>query len=103
LAAVTGWWVFPCGVDRRPACDWPRWASADPAYVEKYWPRCGAAVGVACGLSGLVVVDWDRVPEDWPSFRTYERLSVTKAMPHQYFSQRATGTPSAAPSSPSAR
>jgi hypothetical protein len=63
-AAACGWRVFPCRPgDKRPAVsDWEHRACADPARVEQAfrgrWAGCN--YGVACGPSGLVVVDLDR-------------------------------------------
>lgn len=74
-AARRGWAVFPCrNGDKRPAIDrWEERASADPAHVagawRERWPR--ANVGIACGPSGLVVVDLDTpehggaLPAEW--------------------------------------
>jgi hypothetical protein len=60
-AAERGWHVFPCRPgDKRPAVDrWEQRACADPERVERYWPSGRHNVGVACGPSGLVVIDLD--------------------------------------------
>jgi hypothetical protein len=75
LAAERGWAVFPCRPgDKRPAIDrWEERASASPAHVKAAWrDRFPASnVGVACGPSGLVVIDLDTsahgapLPENW--------------------------------------
>lgn len=59
-AARRGWAVFPCRPgDKRPAVpDWERRACPDPERVARYWPS-RANVGIACGPSGLVVIDLD--------------------------------------------
>ncbi len=74
-AARRGWHVFPCRQgDKRPAIDrWEERASASPEHVEAAWrdrwPR--ANIGVACGPSGLVVIDLDtpehggQLPDSW--------------------------------------
>lgn len=60
-AADRDWRVFPVRPeDKRPACDrWEQRASADPELVRRYWPSPRHNVGIACGPSGLVVVDLD--------------------------------------------
>lgn len=68
-AAIRGWAVFPCRPgDKRPMVDrWEQRACSDPGRVAQYWPD-GANVGIACGPSGLVVVDLDchePLPADW--------------------------------------
>ena len=73
--AERGWAVFPCRPgDKRPAIDrWEERASARPAHVRAAWrDRFRACnVGVACGPSGLVVIDLDTavhggsLPESW--------------------------------------
>jgi hypothetical protein len=89
VALTTGWWVFPCRWDKEPACHWPSWATCDTTWIEEMWPREGAAVGIACKPSGLVVIDWDRSPGPvWPRPVTLERLSCGRHLPHQIFEQR---------------
>lgn len=60
--AARGWAVFPC----RPGGKEPltahghKDASKDAAQVEAWWRECPTAnIGIACGASGLVVVDGD--------------------------------------------
>lgn len=73
LLAGRGWAVFPCRPgDKRPAVDrWEQRACADPARVARYWPSPRHNIGVACGPSGLVVVDLDtaahggELPDAW--------------------------------------
>lgn len=70
LAAERGWAVFPCRPgDKRPAVqDWENRACADPARVARYWPSPRHNYGIACGPSGLVVIDLDvkgDLPSEW--------------------------------------
>ena len=69
-AARRGWAVFPCRPgDKRPAVpDWEHRACSDPERVGRYWPSGRHNIGIACGPSGLVVVDLDThspLPDDW--------------------------------------
>jgi hypothetical protein len=72
-AARRGWAVFPLRPgDKRPVVDrWEQRAVADPARVAKHWPSDQHNVGIACGPSGLVVVDLDTpkgrldLPDEW--------------------------------------
>ena len=61
--ASQGYHVFPCRpFDKRPAIDqWEQRATANPDHVHDAWMRRyrGANIGLACGPSGLVVVDPD--------------------------------------------
>jgi Bifunctional DNA primase/polymerase, N-terminal len=69
--AAHGWHVFPClRGGKRPAVkdDWEQRASADLGLVRRYWPSARHNIGVACGPSGLVVLDLDThgtILEDW--------------------------------------
>jgi hypothetical protein len=88
-AARRGWTVFPCRPgDKRPAfpdhseghCNgtdprcrnghtrWEARATTDEARICRAWDRIAWNIGIACGPSGLVVVDLDthdELPEDW--------------------------------------
>jgi Bifunctional DNA primase/polymerase, N-terminal len=69
-ATRRGFHVFPLlPGSKRPAVDrWDERACADPERVARYWPSSAHNVGIACGPSGLVVVDLDahgELPEDW--------------------------------------
>ncbi|MCU1670514.1 MAG: hypothetical protein JWP40_3441 [Blastococcus sp.] len=71
--AGRGWAVFPCRPgDKRPAVpEWEQRACSDPAPVGRYWPSPRHNIGVACGPSGLVVIDLDtaahggELPQEW--------------------------------------
>src|SRR5258708_7716570 len=70
LLARRGWHVFPCRPgDKRPAVDdWEHRACADPGRVARFWPSPQHNIGIACGPSGLVVLDLDThgtLPDDW--------------------------------------
>lgn len=72
-AAERGWKVFPCTPGGKTPGVRDRWearAVSDRALIEQHWPR-RANVGVACGPSGLVVIDCDvpkpgeQPPAEW--------------------------------------
>lgn len=71
--AARGFAVFPCRPgDKRPAVPgWEQRAIADPDRVARYWPSPRHNIGIACGPSGLVVVDLDKpkdgkeMPPEW--------------------------------------
>ena len=58
--------MFPCCPGgKRPAVDrWEERACGDADRVARYWPSSRHNVGVACGPSGLVVIDLDVSPDD---------------------------------------
>jgi hypothetical protein len=65
-AARRGWHVFPCAVGgKRPALrgNWQGLATTSPGQVRDWWRRAPFNIGIACGPSGLVVVDLD-LPRD---------------------------------------
>jgi hypothetical protein len=65
--AERGWHVFPCVPGgKRPALrgSWHDHATTEPARILAWWSRAEAYnIGIACGPSGLVVIDLD-VPHD---------------------------------------
>ncbi len=70
--ARRGWRIFPCvpGGKRPAVTEWEQRASSDPELVAASWrgPCAGYNTGIACGPSGLVVVDLDThgtLPVDW--------------------------------------
>lgn len=58
--ARRGWYVFPCAGKNPRIKDWPNKASVDEKTVKTWWERWpDSNVGVACGPSGLWVIDVD--------------------------------------------
>jgi len=60
--AGRGWYVFPCVPGgKRPAlrANWQDLATTDPDRLRAWWTRTAYNIGVACGPSGLVVIDLD--------------------------------------------
>jgi hypothetical protein len=67
-AADAGWHVFPCAPgSKRPALreNWQDLATTDPGRIHDWWARRPYNIGIACGQSGLVVIDLD-VARDGP-------------------------------------
>jgi Bifunctional DNA primase/polymerase, N-terminal len=68
--AERGWHVFPVkdgGKEPRAGWKWTRWNTRDPALIRQWWAS-GGNVGIACGPSGLVVIDLDTggpLPPPW--------------------------------------
>ncbi|MDF5751955.1 bifunctional DNA primase/polymerase [Spongiactinospora sp. TRM90649] len=62
-AAARGWAVFPLTPHgKRPMrgfTDWERHATTDPGRIHTMWARGPFNIGIACGPSGLVVLDLD--------------------------------------------
>ena len=63
--AARGWHVFPLAPgSKRPAVDsWESVATTDPDRIRAGWARADYNIGIACGPSGLLVVDLD-LPKD---------------------------------------
>jgi len=60
--AGRGWHVFPCVPGgKRPALrgSWHDHATAEPARIRAWWSQTVYNIGIACGRSGLVVIDLD--------------------------------------------
>jgi hypothetical protein len=80
--AERGWYVFPCVPGgKRPALrgSWQDHATTEPARIRAWWSRAAYNIGIACGSSGLVVIDLD-VPHDIEElFRVEGRNSVSGA------------------------
>lgn len=57
-----GWHVFPCLPGRKQpalAVNWQAIATTDPERIRAWWRRTAYNIGIACGPSGLVVLDLD--------------------------------------------
>ena len=64
--AMLGWHVFPCAAgEKRPALrgNWQDLATTSPDQIRDWWTRAPYNIGIACGPSGLVVIDLD-MPHD---------------------------------------
>src|SRR6202000_200536 len=62
-AVIRGWHVFPCAPGgKRPAVrgNWQDLATTSRDQVGDWWSRARYNIGIACGPSGLVVIDLDR-------------------------------------------
>jgi Bifunctional DNA primase/polymerase, N-terminal len=62
-AAGAGWHVFPCAPGgKRPALrgNWQELATTAAGQVREWWTRAPYNIGIACGPSGLVVIDLDQ-------------------------------------------
>jgi hypothetical protein len=71
LSELTGWHVFPIGGAGGKTPLWRRddgggrWgATSDPDELHRCWPAGATGVGLACGESGIVAVDFDPPPGD---------------------------------------
>ena len=65
-AAMLGWHVFPCAADgKRPALreNWQDLATTSANQIRDWWTRAPYNIGIACGPSGLIVIDLD-MPHD---------------------------------------
>ena len=65
-AAMHGWHVFPCAAGgKRPALrgNWQDLATTSRDQIRDWWARAPYNIGIACGPSGLVVIDLD-LPHD---------------------------------------
>ena len=68
-AADAGWHVFPCAPGaKRPALreNWQDLATTDAGRIRAWWARQPYNIGIACGPSGLVVLDLDVDLTDGP-------------------------------------
>lgn len=67
-AAERGWRVFPLRPDdKRPAVkDWQTRATCDPDRIAACWAAGPFNIGIACGPSGLLVIDLDTPKPDTP-------------------------------------
>lgn len=81
--AARGWLVFPLvpGHKRPAVTDWENRATTDAARIERCWRAGGYGIGIACGPSGLVVVDLDLPkPDDPPLSAEWQAEDVTDGM-----------------------
>ncbi len=64
--ASRGWAVFPLAPGtKRPAIrEWEQRASTDPDRIKRCWYGARFGIGIACGPSGLVVLDLDPALEE---------------------------------------
>ena len=72
-AADAGWHVFPCAPgSKRPALreNWQDLATTDRGRIRDWWARRPYNIGIACGPSGLVVIDLDVGPRRTRTGRT---------------------------------
>lgn len=67
-AAGQGFKVFPLAPDaKRPMVrDWEHSATDRADYIAERWPKNATGYGIACGPSGLYVIDCDTPKEDTP-------------------------------------
>jgi hypothetical protein len=67
-AARYGWAVFPLapGLKRPAVANWEQRATDRVEYVGERWPNRCTGFGIACGPSGLYVVDCDMPKDDTP-------------------------------------
>jgi hypothetical protein len=66
-AVQRGWHVFPCAAGgKRPALrgNWQELATTSVVQVREWWGRAAYNIGIACGPSGLVVIDLDQAHGD---------------------------------------
>jgi hypothetical protein len=78
-AADRGWHVFPLiPNDKLPAVKhWEARATTDPARITRCWSTGPYGVGIACGPSGLVVVDLDQPKPDQTPPEAWRRPGIT--------------------------
>lgn len=78
-AAARGWHVFPLVPDgKRPAVeDWENRATTETARIERCWSTGPYGVGIACGPSGLVVLDLDQPKRDHATPDVWRRPGIT--------------------------
>ncbi|MEE6260191.1 bifunctional DNA primase/polymerase [Plantactinospora sonchi] len=84
--AVRGWRIFPLRPDdKRPAVkDWESRATTDPDRIERCWSAGPYGIGIACGPSGLLVVDLDvsKVPSGPDGADTFGTVADQHGDPH---------------------
>lgn len=83
-AAERGWHVFPLHPDsKRPAVrDWEDRATTAPDRIRRCWGAGPYGIGIACGPSGLIVVDLDTPTADDTRTRQpeWDMLGITDGL-----------------------
>jgi hypothetical protein len=83
VLAARDWLVFPCVPGgKRPALrgNWQDLATASPDQIHAWWARAPYNIGVACGPSGLVVIDLDIPHGEQPGARPASTVDGTDAL-----------------------
>ncbi|MEU8134612.1 bifunctional DNA primase/polymerase [Streptodolium elevatio] len=77
--AERGWHVFPLvpGAKRPAVTDWENRATTDTARITRCWDHAPYNIGIACGPSGLVVVDLDTAKDGEEPKEPWSREDVT--------------------------
>ena len=73
------WYVFPVGPDKKPLTPHGfKDATQDAGQIRQWWSRWPSAnIGVACGASGLVVIDID-VKDNAPGLENWAKLTADR-------------------------
>lgn len=59
--ARRGWFVFPCGSDKKPLCKWTHDSTLNSSAIDEYFfDQPGRLIGIDCKRSGIFAVDIDR-------------------------------------------
>lgn len=79
--AARGWPVFPCNQDKRPiVASGFKAATCDPQIIRRWWAmHPDAAIGIACGAAGIVVVDCDVKVAGVDGIKNFEALGIDDA------------------------
>lgn len=93
--AERGWHVFPLAPgEKTPACSqWEQKATTDPARIERWWRDGNYNIGLACGPSGLVVVDLDVPKMDEPVPDRCRTLGISAGVDMLAHLERTVGKP----------
>lgn len=85
--ATRGWLVLPCAPDgKRPALrgNWQDLATTSPAQIRAWWTLEPFNIGIACGPSGLIVIDLDMPTGQQPSGQAASGASQLAALCRRY-------------------